>query len=292
MFGACDNQTLSFTAQDLCIVTARHDSSLWHKGEHWREALRETRGTIYEKWSGRPVCLPLLKFWNHGERCADELDWATTIAEEKIDGNLMKLFNYKGSWRLASNRTLSVHDSSRSKYACTGRSNYELFMEAAKNSGLCMQQLDTNCCYMFERVHPDFRVVLDYPEARLFHIGTRNMNTLQEVDVDIGVQQPRRWQVHCEKDCQALLDSFDGFAEGIVVRDAEYHRQKWKRREYLMLHSARMLVGSDEPCYAWVARCSNAGSMEMDRLCLNVWLRSEASEFAAYFPEAEANFHV
>ena len=32
------------------------------------------------------------------------------------------------------------------------------------------------------------------------------------------------------------------------VRDAKYHRQKWKRREYVMLHSARMLVGGDGPC--------------------------------------------
>ena len=48
-----------------------------------------------------------MKFWNHNERHADEIDWSTAIAEEKIDGNLMKLFFYKGSWRLASNRTLN-----------------------------------------------------------------------------------------------------------------------------------------------------------------------------------------
>ena len=38
---------------------------------------------------------------------------------------------------------------------------------------------------------------------------------------------------------------------------------------YLMMHSARFLVGDDRPCYAWVARSSEAGTMEMDRLCLN-----------------------
>lgn len=41
--------------------------------------------------------------------------------------------------------------------------------------------------------------------------------------------------------------------------------------------------------YAWVARCSAAEQMEMDRLCLNVWLRREESEFSVYFPEA-SNF--
>ena len=191
--------------------------------------------------------LPFLKFWNHSERHVDEIDWKTAVAEEKIDGNLMKLFYYKGIWRLASNRTLDVHCKT-GKYACTGRSNYDLFAEAARNSKLLYDRLDTRFCYMFERVHPDVRVVLDHPRAMLFHIGTRNMETLQELEMDIGVQRPRQWTVRNRAECQAILDSFHSFAEGLVVRDANYCRQKWKRREYLMLHSARMLVGGDEPC--------------------------------------------
>ncbi|CAK8996699.1 unnamed protein product [Durusdinium trenchii] len=270
--------------EDLCIVSARHDSSLWSQRE-WRKVLEANRGSVYEKSSGRLLCLPFMKFWNHSERQTDEIDWTTAVAEEKIDGNLMKLFFYKDTWRLASNRTLRVC-ALTGKYACTGRSNYDLFAEAAKNSGLNYDRLDPKCCYMFERVHPEFRVVLDYPKAQLYHLGTRDMQTLQELDVDIGVPKPRRWTVRSRQECQSLLESFHSFAEGLVVRDASYCRQKWKRREYLLLHSARMLVGGDEPCYAWVARCSTAGALELDRLCLNVWLRREASEFAAYFPEA------
>eukprot|EP00434_Breviolum_minutum_P021011 symbB.v1.2.018537.t1/scaffold1482.1/size116129/2 len=270
--------------EDLCILSAPHDSTGW-ADDHCYKVLRESRGSIYEKSTGRLVCQPFFKFWNHSERHVDDIDWRTVVAEEKIDGNLMKLFYYKGDWRLASNRTLDVHSTS-GKYACTGRSNYELFAEAARNSGLIYDRLDKRYCYMFERVHPDFRVVLDYPKAMLFHIGTRNMETLQELETDIGIQRPRQWKVRSRAECQALLDTFHSFAEGLVVRDARYHRQKWKRREYLMLHSARMLVGGDAPCYAWVARCSAAGQMEMDRLCLNVWLRREESEFYVYFPEA------
>ncbi|CAE7355923.1 GTPBP4, partial [Symbiodinium pilosum] len=129
-------------------------------------------------------------------------------------------------------------------------------------------------------------IVLDYPRPMLYHIGTRKMDTLEEVDVDIGVPKPRRWEIRSAAECQTLLDSFDGFSEGLVVRDAQYRRQKWKRREYLLMHSARFLVGAETPCYAWVARSSEPGTMDADRLCLNVWLRSESSEFAAYFPEA------
>ena len=62
-----------------------------------------------EKASGRLVCLPFFKFWNRGERFAAPVDWRTAVAEEKVDGTLLKLFHYGGSWRLASNRHLDVH---------------------------------------------------------------------------------------------------------------------------------------------------------------------------------------
>ncbi|CAE7550762.1 N4bp2l1 [Symbiodinium natans] len=273
----------------LCIVSANHSHPLWSGEDH--QLLRENRGTVYEKSSGRAVCLPFYKFWNRGERLTEEIDWSDAIAEEKIDGNLMKLFFFEGTWRLASNRTLKVHELN-DKYACTGRTNYQLFAEAAANSSLDYARLDPGCCYMFERVHPDFRIVLDYPQAMLYHIGTRDMRTLKEVDVDIGVPRPKRWEVRSATACQALLDSFHGFCEGLVVRDAKFRRQKWKRREYLLMHSARYLLGDEEPCYAWVARSSEAGRMNVDRLCLNVWLRSESSEFAAYFPEALERYHT
>lgn len=82
--------------EDLCIVSAPHDSSLWARSDHYRQVLRESRGSVYEKCSGKLLCLPFFKFWNHSERNADDIDWKTAIAEEKIDGNLMKLFHYKG----------------------------------------------------------------------------------------------------------------------------------------------------------------------------------------------------
>ncbi|CAE7581766.1 N4bp2l1 [Symbiodinium sp. CCMP2592] len=274
----------------LFIVSADHSHPLWSSEE--AQVLRENRGTVYEKSSGKPLCLPFYKFWNRGERLAEQIDWEDgAVAEEKIDGNLLKLFFFQGTWRLASNRTLKVHESNE-KYACTGRTNYQLFAEAAANSSLDYSRLDPGCCYMFERVHPDFRIVLDYPQAMLYHIGTRDMRTLKEIDVDIGVPRPKRWEIRSAKECQALLDSFHGFSEGLVVRDAKYRRQKWKRREYLLMHSARYLVGDDQPCYAWVARSSAAGTMDTDRLCLNVWLRSESSEFAAYFPEAMERYNL
>ena len=39
-----------------------------------------------------------------------------------------------------------------------------------------------------------------------------------------------RTEVRSSGECQALLDSLPGFVEGVVVRDAEFRRQKWKRR--------------------------------------------------------------
>ena len=74
------------------------------------------------------------------------------------------------------------------------------------------------CLFIPNLVPPDLYifpgVVLDYPKAQLYHLGTRDMQTLQELDVDIGVPKPRRWTVRSRQECQSLLESFHSFAEG------------------------------------------------------------------------------
>lgn len=90
--------------------------------------------------------------------------------------------------------------------------------------------------------------------------------------------------------CKRLLDSLPGQREGLVIRDAFFNRVKLKRPDYVLLHSCTN--GRSSPDYSWVARAAVSAShhMPVDRLCLNVWLRREASEFVAYFPEHRARY--
>ena len=107
------------------------------------------------------VCVPFRKFFNVGETHAEQLAWEGAVAEEKVDGCLLKLFHWRGAWRLASNRQLDVSRTT-GKYACTGRSNRQLFEEAAEASLLDYARLVVGRCYLLERVHPDFKIVVAY----------------------------------------------------------------------------------------------------------------------------------
>ena len=279
----------------LCILRADHDSDIWRSGTPMqRLVLAESRGTILEKASGRPVCMPFVKFWNAGEdlACVEQFDWTSATASEKIDGTFLKLFFYRGSWRLASNRRLDVH-AHGGKYACTGRSNYELFLEAAARSGLDYARLNPRHTYLLERVHPDFTIVIVPQEPRLYHLATRDMQTLQEVFDDVGLPRPLEWTpVRSLAECRALLDTLPGFREGLVLRDGAGRRMKLKRAEYVLMHMSTN--GCSDPDYSWVARSSGsaAARLPIDRLCLAVWLHNEESEFSAYLPEHRARYRM
>jgi len=279
--------------EELCILSADHNCHLWQTGcTHTKAVLGESRGIVLEKATGRIVCMPFHKFWNVGERlaCTAHLDWRTAVASEKMDGTLLKLFWFRGAWRLAGNRSLDVH-STRGKYACTGRSNYDLFLEAATASGLDHCKLNPRYTYLLERMHPDFAIVIVPPEPQLWHLATRDMSTLQEVvGDDVGLPRPQEWNVSSLAVAQHLLNQLPGLREGLVIRDARNHRVKLKRADYVLLHMASN--GCSNPDYSWVARSGGRAiqHLPVDRLCLAVWLRKEEADFVAYFPELRPRY--
>lgn len=285
----------------LVILSCKHNSPLWSVGsDEQRQVMRECRGAVFETQTGRAVCVPFFKFFNAGEPHAQPLDWAVgTVAEEKVDGCLLKLFHWHGRWRLASNRRLDVTSTS-DKYACTGRTNRQLFDEAAAASGLDYLRLHPRRCYLFERVHPDFKIVVPYERPALWHLGTRELPSLQELfDDDIGVPRPRRWQVDSLRACRRLLEATSGLPEGLVVREAagadargggEIRRLKLKRPEYVWLHTCANGGHGQRFDPSWVARCARIDAMAAERACLNAWLRGEEAELRAYYPDVALRY--
>ena len=126
------------------------------------------------------------------------------------------------------------------------RARPELFEEAAAASGLDYSRLDARRCYMLERVHPAFRIVISYGAPALWHVGTRDIHSLREVhDDEVGLPRPRRWEVHSLGQARALLGLHDSaeIGEGLVLREPRTRsgapgprRLKLKRAEYVWLH--------------------------------------------------------
>jgi len=117
------------------------------------------------------------------------------------------------------------------------------------------------------------------------------MRTLQEEDEDcISLQSPPLWKVSSLANARTLLELLPGEREGLVIHDGAHRRVKLKRAEYVLMHMEAN--GCSNPDYSWVARAGGhaARSLPVDRLCLAVWLRREAEELLAYYPEHRARY--
>ena len=209
------------------------------KSDMTLEIVRECRGIILdEKNDFTPVCVPFFKFGNYGESYVPILYWKTARIQEKLDGSLIKLWSYNNKWHISSNgeidaRNAHLHSALLKRNISV--SLYDLFIEAWEKTGVKIEKLDQNCTYMFELTSPHNRVVVKHKDTKIHHIGTRNIHTLYECDMDIGVSRPTEYKFDTLESCieNARLLSYDH--EGYVVVDKFFNRTKVKSPLYVNL---------------------------------------------------------
>ena len=232
--------------------------------------VRECRGLILNETNGYiPVCVPFFKFGNYGESYVPDINWKTARVEEKIDGSIVKLWNYNGRWHVSSNNEIDAKNASIHSMLLTGKKEtniYSLFMEAFKKTGRQMDSLDTNYTYIFELTSPYNRVVVKYDELSIRHIGTRNNKTLLEYNIDIGIAKPQTFNIKSLAECIKSAEELDENNEGYVVVDNNYNRLKVKSPKYITL--AHMASG--------ITTYKNA---------LEIIMENEQEEVLTYFPE-------
>ena len=229
------------------------------------EIVREARGLILEDKTWKIVCYPFKKFFNYGEAYADEIDWETAKVTSKEDGSLIKIYHYNGEWRVGTNSTIDAEDAVlNSPYY---KNFMELFNVAADNCELDFDKLNPNYTYLMELCSCHNTIVVPYNEPKLFHIGTRNNITYEEVEVDIGIEKPKQYMLSSLDDCIAMAATFDFTKEGFVVVDKNYHRIKVKSEDYVRVH-----------------RLANNGSITLER-AIDLIRMNELEEFLVYCPQ-------
>lgn len=235
-----------------------------------KEICREARGVILDSRDNwKVVRLAFYKFFNQGEQYADQLDWDSAIATEKIDGSIMTLWYARGEWHLSTNGSINAADA---QVNITNYTFKQVFDMATEKCELDYSKLNPQYNYTFELVSPYNRVVLQYDTPAIYHLSTRDMESLEEIEVDIGIQKPKQYECNSLKDYQLLVSKMDENHEGIVVRDKSYHRVKLKTLFYFDLH-----------------RKANNGHITLER-ALDIIRANEQEEFLVYFPEYKVYF--
>ena len=229
--------------------------------------VKECRGIILEDYTYKPVCVPFYKFGNYGEGYADTIDWSTARVQEKVDGSLIKVWYYNGEWKVSTNGMIDARDAELACNISEYKTFYDLFIKAVENVGLDFNKLNPRYTYMFELISPFNRVVVPYTEISLRHIGTRDIDTLEELNIDIGVPKPKEYNFKSLNECIRVAQELPFNEEGYVVVDGNWHRIKVKSPAYVAVHHLK-----------------NNGLITKERIVELIRL-NEYEEFLNYYPE-------
>lgn len=237
------------------------------------EICKEARGIILDSLDNwKVVRMAFKKFFNYGEQYADEIDWATAYATEKIDGSLISLWYARGKWHLSTNGTIDAYKAplgDGSVIATFG----ELFEIAYKNiTGINHYNFfNKKKCYTFELISPWNRIVINYPEPEIYLLSARDMETLQEVIIPdrflLKIPRPTYYPISSLIDCESIVHKMSDEHEGIVVKDAQGNRIKIKTDSYVRLH-----------------HIANNGILTLER-AIDIIKANETDEFLAYFSQ-------
>ncbi len=243
------------------------------------EICKEARGLILDIQDNfRVVRYAFKKFFNVDEGFAAHLDWDTAIATEKIDGSIMSVWFARGKWHLSTNATIDAF-----KAELNGVGPYKTFGELFE-SVLPLSTFVNNryepYCLTFELVSPYNKVVIDYPETKVYLLSARNMLSedlhetpaVETIAKELNVARPKLWVLEDEEEYRDLVASMPEGHEGIVVCDKNYERVKIKTLLYFQMHKAK-----------------NNGVITLERI-VDLIRANDHYEFLSYFQEYKPIF--
>lgn len=241
------------------------------------DIVKESRGIILRESDMQVVCFPFTKFFNVDEENAAEIDWNSAKVQEKIDGSLIKLWCDKdeygfSKWYISTNGMIDAFKCETGNDLCPYKSFGELFMSVCPND--LFSRLDRDCTYMFELVSPWTKIVVSYPWTQIYHLGTRNNKTYEELNVDIGITKPKQYNLKSEEETKKAASELPFDEEGYVVVD-----QKWNR------------VKIKSPAYVNAHRLINNKVINTKKV-LDLVRKNDQAEFLSYFPEYKRTFEV
>ena len=162
----------------------------------------------------------------------------TAVATSKEDGTLFFLYWYNNKWHV---KTRSTFDAEEAPMDNVKFANFKELFDYLISfyPNFSYEKLNKNYVYCLEGCSNFNRIVIEYNTPCLFHLMTRDMSTLQEIDTEIGVPKPQMYNLNNEKDYRQLVADMPEGHEGIVVRDAAGQRVKIKTPLYFKMHHAK-----------------------------------------------------
>jgi len=217
--------------QTLCLIHSQDKSDFNNK------IVNECNGIILDKNTLKIICYTF-------DKCSEETNLPNNLnnnqlfIEYSIEGSLIRLYNYDDKWILSTKRCI---DASKSKWL-SNKNFVELFYECLGNINFD-QAIDPKYCYSFIISHPENNIISKKVIPTLYHVSTRDMDTLKEVTLNIGVPLLERNSVsnNTQEFIQDLIlemsNDTSNFYEGYMFIDTNYNRWKLQKPYFKKLRN-------------------------------------------------------
>lgn len=233
------------------------------------------RGIIIDLEELRIVCYPFSKFFNVQESNAAKLE-GEIRAEEKVDGNLVKIWKHNGNINVSTNGMIDARDAEILMPIDNVRTYRDVFDIALENAGVRLEDFKQWGDYtlLFELVSPMTRIVVPYITTELYFLGMRNNNTGVEIgpyDVEESIltrnfKRPELYDIKTPEQAIEIAKTLGPNKEGFVLVDNRFNRVKVKGTEYLAKHLLRN------------------NTLSTKRF-VEIILKNEQDDLIAFFPE-------
>ena len=206
----------------LCLIHSQDKSDFNNK------IVNECNGIILDKNTLKIICYTFDKCQE--TNYPNNLDTNQLFIEYSIEGSLIRLYNYDDKWILSTKRCI---DASKSKWL-SNKNFVQLFYECLGSINFD-QAINPKYCYSFIISHPENNIISKEVIPTLYHISTRDMDTLKEVSLNIGVPLLERNSVsnNSQEFIQNLIlemsNDTSNFYEGYMFIDINYNRWKLQK---------------------------------------------------------------
>lgn len=249
----------------------------------------ECRSLILEAGTLNVVSRSFDRFFNYGEalNVMPVIDWNKAVAYEKVDGSLIKIYNYKDHWYISTKGT-AYGESDCMGYGITfaelvykalGCKDDSEFQRIMRRSTMC-----PFTTYIFELTSVENRVVKRYEGYKLHFLASRyndggTYNTkderswiLEMIENGTGigefVEVAQAYSFATDEDCVRTAASLKDLDEGYVIYQDGVPVAKIKSPAYVAVHHIR-------------------GEGLNPKRVMQLVLTGEQDEYISYFPEDE-----
>ena len=192
--------------------------------------VRNCCGLICNKNDLRIVCYSFdkcLEVEENSNTIHPQINQDNFRVEKTYEGSLIRVYYFNNKWYISTKRCIDAHKA----YWISRKSFYELFLDVLPVN-FDFTKLSIENCYSFLVSHPENNIIDKNGEYRLFHLSTRNMNTLEIVDNNIGICKPFVYTNINNQNINMVFNNLNSTLDGYMLVDCYGNRQKIESNFY------------------------------------------------------------